>query len=124
MNTELKEVLVPLSAKEVEYFNEATAACTDEQKRAVAKRMVGEQLPDGYHFTESQIKRFVAQESLSSVNWYPTININNGASETVNVSESEKKIESFRERQYKVYRASGMSEAEAISASGFTPHKA
>ncbi len=123
MYTELKEVLKPLSAKEVEYFNEATATCTDEQKRAVAKRIVGEHLPHGYQFTESQIKRFVAQESLSGVNWYPGINVNNGACETVVVSESETQLEGFRERQYKAYRKSGMSEVEAGKASGFTPER-
>lgn len=123
MYTELKEVLKPLSAKEVEYFNEATATCTDEQKRAVAKRMVGEQLPHGYQFTESQIKRFAAQESLSGVNWYPTININNGAGQTAAVSESEQVVEGFRVRQYNAYRKSGMSEVEASKASGHTPEQ-
>jgi hypothetical protein len=123
MYTELKEVLMPLSAKEVEYFNEATASCTDEQKLAVAKRMSGEQLPHGYQFTESQIKRFVAQESLSRVNWYPGINVNNGAGETVNVSESQARLKAVQERQFKTYRKSGMSEVEASAASGFKPEQ-
>lgn len=113
---ELKEVLIPFNAKEVEHFNEATKNCTSEQKLAVAKRMREETLPVGWQFTESQIKRFVAQDSLSKINWYPGIDINNG---TASAEQSdEKQIEGFKERQFKAYRASGMSEAEARSAAG------
>jgi hypothetical protein len=115
--TELKEVLMPFNAKEVKYFNEATANCTDEQKLAVAKRMSAEKLPAGYQFTESQIKRFVTKESLSNVNWYPGININGTATETAD----ERKTAAFKERQYNAYVSAGMSVTEASAMSGFKP---
>jgi hypothetical protein len=115
MHTELKEVLIPFNAKEVEYFNEATAYCTDEQKLAVAKLMSEAELPDGYQFTESQIKRFVAQESRSKVNWFPNIAIKSKGS---SATDAEGRIKELKERQFKLYRESGLSEAEARVAAG------
>jgi hypothetical protein len=86
MYTELKEILMPFNTKEVEHFNEATKDCSPEQKLAVAKRIAQEKLPDAWQFTESQIKRFVEEDSYSKINWFPTIKINNGSE---NVIESE-----------------------------------
>jgi len=121
MYTELKEVLMSFNAKEREYFHEATANCTDEQKLAVAKRMSEAKLPDGYQFTESQIKRFVTQDSLSKINWYPNIKINSEGESTTDV---DGKLKEFKERQYNAYRKNGMSEADASAMSGFKPKKA
>jgi hypothetical protein len=122
MSTELlKEVLMPFSTKQLEVFNEATANCTDEQRLAVAKRMSEEKLPGDYRFTESQIKRFVTQESLSRLNWYPGIEINNG---TATGTTDDRKIDALKERQYNAYRKSGMNESEASATSGFTPKAA
>lgn len=115
MYTELKEVLMPFNVKEVEYFQEATKDCTSEQKLAVAKRMREEKLPEGWQLTESAIKRLAAQDSLSKVNWYPGIKINN---ETEPIIDTGSKLQDFKERQYDAYRASGLSEAEARSAAG------
>ena len=116
METTLKEVLMPFNAKEVEHFNEATRNCSTEQKLAVAKLMREEKLPDGWQFTESQIRRFILHDSLSKINWFPGIEINNGTSPIEHFAD--KQLEGFKERQFKAYRASGMSEAEARSAAG------
>ena len=124
MYTELKEVLIPFNAKELEYFNEATANCTEEQRLAVAKRMSDEKPPHGYQFTESQIKRFVTQESASKLNWYPNIKINNGGATLTEAEHDAAKVVEFQERQYNTYRKSGMSEADASAMSGFKPRKA
>jgi len=71
MSTELlKEVLLPFNTKELEYFNEATANCTDEQRLAVAKRLSEEKLPEGWQFTKAQIERFIAQDGYSKINWF------------------------------------------------------
>lgn len=115
MYTELKEVLMPFSAKEVEYFNEATKDCTDEARLAVAKRMAEVEGLEGWRLTEAQVRRFVAQESLSKVNWYPTIKINGAGDSATN---ADVKIKEFKERQYEAYRAGGMSEAEARAVAG------
>ena len=120
MSTELlKEVLMPFNTREIEYFNEATKSCTAEQKLAVAKRMSEEKPPDGYQFTESQIKRFVTQDRVGQANWYPGITINNDTPITESDSSNYvKRVQEFKERQYKAYRASGMSEAESRSLAG------
>ena len=112
---ELKEVLIPFNAKELEHFSEATKDCTTEQKLAVAKRMTEVKLPEGWQLTESAIRRLVAQDSLSKVNWYPGIKINN---ETEPISDTASNLKDIKERQFKAYRASGISEAEARSMAG------
>ena len=111
MYTELKEVLMPFNTKEVEHFNEATKDCSPEQKLAVAKRIAQEKLPDGWQFTESQIKRFVEEDSYSKINWFPTIKINNG---------SENVIESDAERAQHLREQSDRLLADAC---GFTPEE-
>lgn len=115
MYTELKEVLISFNTKEIEHFEEATRDCTSEQKLAVAKRMKEEKLPNGWQLTESAIKRLAAQDSLSKVNWYPGIKINK---ETEPITDTGSKLEQLKERQFKAYRASGLSEAEARRAAG------
>jgi hypothetical protein len=120
MYEELREVLMPFNAKELENFNEATQNCTADQKIAVAKRMGEERLPSGFQFTESQIRRFVKQDSLSKVNWYPNIKIGGEGDSAADVDGATV----MKERQYNAYRTSGMSEAEASAMSGFTPVKA
>jgi hypothetical protein len=116
MDTTLKEVLISFNTKELENFEEATKNCTSEQKLAVAKQIKEEKLPEGWQLTESAIKRLVTQDSLSKINWYPGIDINDG---TASAEQSDdKQIEGFKERQFKAYRASGLNEAEARSAAG------
>lgn len=117
----IEKVLIPGNAKELEYFHEVTATCTDEQKRAVAKRMVEEKLPEGWQFTKAQIERFAAQESPSKVNWYPTIELNNDGTPPTEAEQNQAKVNEFKERQFKAYRATGMNEAEASAMSGFKP---
>jgi hypothetical protein len=116
METTLKEVLISFNTKELEHFNEATKNCTSEQKLAVAKRMREEELPEGWQLTASAIKRLVTQDSLSKVNWYPGIKINDGTASTEQADNQ--RLKDIKERQYKAYRAGGMSEADARGMAG------
>ena len=111
----LKEVLMPFNAKEVEYFDEATKSCTDEQRLAVAKLMSEAKPPEGWQFTAAQIKRFVAQDSLSKVNWYPGIRTNNSPPP---ICESDSSTDA---QQAKAYRA--LSDRLMADACGFTPEQ-
>jgi hypothetical protein len=117
----LKEVLMPFNSKELEHFNEATKDCSPERKLSVAKRIAQEKLPDGWQFTEAAIRRFVAEEGLrkATEQFYlgRGIKINDGAD---HISDTDSKLKEIKERQFKAYRAGGLSEAEARGAAGLT----
>ena len=115
MYKQLKEVLLPFNAKELEYFQEATKNCSDEQRIAVAKRMSEEKPPEGFQFTEAQIKRFVTQDSMRKINWYPGIKTSNEADEHSGLSTPKKLYDKLLE--------SGRSPVEAAIVAGYTPAK-
>lgn len=95
MYTELNEVFMPFNTKELDNFNEATANCTREEQVAIAKRISTERLPEGWQFTQSQIKRFVTEESLKNVR-YPGIKITSGTADAEQLDDQ--KIAALRER--------------------------
>lgn len=133
---QLNEAIAKVTAIETE--NKQLKEAVTEGKKATAKAERGKQLIEA-KLPEPCVKRIDEAFSNSTDNsgLKEAINVeaeyiksvtkvvkNNGAdTTTADVDESAKDVEALRERQYNVYRGTGMSKVEASSMSGFKPKK-
>lgn len=118
-NTQLKEAVTAgkIGIAKAERTAQLTEAklpepCTKRLQEAFAKSTDNAGLKEAINVEAEYVK------SLRTVTKHNGVEDNGGT-----IEESEKQISEYQERQYNTYRASGMSEVEASSMSGFKPKK-